>query len=93
MQRGDLVPALQQALEALAPGTVAAEPVQSRFGWHVLRLERRIEGRVLPYETVRPRIVDLLEARAWATASQRFIDALVRAADIEGIDLEPGAAR
>ncbi|MFZ5655782.1 MAG: peptidylprolyl isomerase [Pseudomonadota bacterium] len=92
IQRGDLVPALQEALEALEPGTVAAEPVQSRFGWHVLRLERRIEGRVLPFEMVRARIADLLEARAWATASQRFIDALVRAADVEGIDLEPGAA-
>ena len=93
VRRGELLPTVQAAIESLPEQTTGRQPVRSAFGWHVLRLDRRIEGRVLPYETVRPRIVDLLEARAWATASQRFIDALVRAADIEGIDLEPGAAR
>ncbi|MGD9804339.1 MAG: hypothetical protein AB7E81_22360 [Hyphomicrobiaceae bacterium] len=32
------------ASERLADGTTTREPVRSRFGWHVLRLQRRIVG-------------------------------------------------
>lgn len=89
IRRGDLVPVVQQALEALPPGTTGREPVRSRFGWHILRLERRIEGRRLPFEVVRARIADMLEARAWAIASTRFIAELAQRARVEGIDLTP----
>lgn len=90
IKHGDLVPAVQRAIEALVPGTTGPEPVRSRYGWHVLRLERRIEGRILPFEAVQARICDMLEARAWTTASVAYLAGLVRAARIDGIDLEPG---
>jgi peptidyl-prolyl cis-trans isomerase C len=72
--------------------------VRSRFGWHVLRLERRIAGRVLPFEYVQPRIADMLEARSWAVSGARYIATLAANARIEGVDLDPasleaGAAR
>lgn len=87
IRRGDLVPAVQAALEALAPGTTGRQPVRSRFGWHVLRLERKIEGRQLPFEIVRDKIADMLEARAWATASARYVAGLLGRAEIEGVDI------
>jgi peptidyl-prolyl cis-trans isomerase C len=92
IRRGELVPALQAAIEALPPCTTRREPVRSRFGWHVLRLERRIEGRVLPFEAVRSRIADMLEARAWVTASARYIAGLAQRAEVDGIDLAPPEA-
>jgi peptidyl-prolyl cis-trans isomerase C len=92
IRRGELVPALQAAVGSLRPGTAGREPVRSRFGWHVLRLERRIDGRVLPFDAVRSRIADMLEVRAWATACTRYIAELARRAEVEGIDLEPPQA-
>jgi peptidyl-prolyl cis-trans isomerase C len=92
IRRGDLVPVVQKALEALPPATTGREPVRSRFGWHVLRLERRIDGRVLPFEIVGAKIADMLEARAWAMASTRYVAELAQRAEIEGIDIAPPEA-
>lgn len=89
LQRGDLVPVVQAAIEALPPGTTGRTPVRSRFGWHVLRLERRIPGRTLPFELVRGRIVDMLEARAWALAAMRYTAGLAARASIVGVQLAP----
>lgn len=91
IRRGELVAEVQAALEALEPGTTGREPVRSRFGWHVLRLERRIPGRELPFEVVRDKIADMLEARAWAIAASRYVAGLVDGARVEGVVLEPPA--
>jgi peptidyl-prolyl cis-trans isomerase C len=87
VRRGELAPPVQAALEALAEGAVAPEPVRSRFGWHVVRLARRIEGGPLPFEAVRERIRDMLEARAWALDAARYVAELAAAAEIEGVEL------
>lgn len=89
VRRGELTPAVQAALEDTVPGTNRAEPVRSRFGWHLLRLERRIPGRTLPYDTVSGRILDMLDARAWALAAGQYVSELASKATIEGIELAP----
>lgn len=85
IRRGELVPVIQAAIEALPEGTTGPEPVRSRFGWHVLRLQRRLKGRTLPFAIVRPRIADMLEARSWTVASTRYVAALAAHGKIEGI--------
>jgi len=85
IRRGELVPAIQSILERLADGTIAREPVRTRFGWHVVRLQRRIAGQVLPFELVRERIADMLEARSWTMSSARYVAALAGRGQVEGI--------
>lgn len=87
VRRGELAPPVQAALEDTPPGTNRVEPVRSRFGWHLLRLERRIAGRDLPYEVVGDRIRDTLEARAWAVAAGAYVADLAARATIEGVAL------
>lgn len=89
VRRGELVTDVQQALEALAEGTTGRVPVRSRFGWHVLRLHRRIPGHTLPFEVVRDRIGDMLDARSWATSAARYVAQLAEAAKIEGVHISP----
>ncbi|MHB0776073.1 peptidylprolyl isomerase [Halomonas sp. WWR20] len=89
VRRGELVAIVQEALEALDEGTTAREPVRSRHGWHVLRLQRRIEGRTLPFDMVKDKIADMLEARAWAVTATRYAADLVASAEIEGVLIEP----
>ncbi len=73
----DIAPELASMLAAMAPGTIAPIPVPSRHGYHVLRLDRKSEGRLLPYAAVEVRIRDALRARAWAAAAHAFITALL----------------
>jgi len=55
----------------------------------VIRLQRRIEGRTLPFEIVRGRIADMLDARAWAISAARYTAELARSAEIEGVLIDP----
>lgn len=88
IRRGELVPAVQQGLEALSDGVTGREPVRSRFGWHILRLQRRIPGHTLPFEIVRSKIADMLEARSWSVAAGRYVARLAERGEVAGIRIE-----
>ena len=88
IRRGELVPEIQVALERLADGTTAGEPVRSRFGWHILRLHRQMAGRTLPFGMVRDRIADMLEARSWTLEAARYVGRLAAENEVEGVRIE-----
>lgn len=84
---GDLTPEVEKALMRLAPGEMAPEPVRSRFGWHILRLDRRQAGRPLPFEHVAEGIAAWLRERSWAAAATRYIATLAEEAREVGVAL------
>lgn len=88
IRRGELVESIQRGLEALSDGETGREPVRSRFGWHVLRLQRRIAGRTIPFEMARGRIADTLEARSWSVESARYVAGLAERGSVEGIVIQ-----
>ncbi len=85
--RGDTVPEFDTFLENLEPGQLCPVPVPTRFGAHVLRLDRRIEGRDLPFEVAEPKIAAYLSERGHALAVQQYIGQLAAAAEIRGVSL------
>jgi peptidyl-prolyl cis-trans isomerase C len=86
--RGSTVPEFETFLIELVPGQLCPVPVRSRYGYHVLRLERRVEGRTLPFETVQPKIAAYLEERVWRQAVRQYITILAGRARITGIELK-----
>lgn len=84
LSKGDLAPEVEVALLALEPGRISA-PVRSRFGWHILRLDRLEPGRKLPFDAVRATIGAYLEGRAWTSAAARYVSGLAAAARAEGV--------
>lgn len=88
IRRGELVPSVQSGIEALADGETGREPVRSRFGWHVLRLQRRIPGRIIPFEVAQGKIADMLEARSWSVEAARYVAELARRGRVEGVLIE-----
>lgn len=88
IRRGELVSEVQAGLEALASGTTGREPIRSRFGWHILRLHRRIPGQTMPFDMVRDRIADMLEARSWSVEAARYVAGLAARNRIEGVRIE-----
>lgn len=84
---GSTVPEFERALEATGEDRLCDTPVETRFGYHVLRVDRRIPGRLLPFEMVKDRIGAWLEASCWSQAVAQYVAVLASEADIRGIDL------
>lgn len=82
---GDVVTQVEQALAGLEAGEIAAQPVRSAFGWHILRLDRRIGGRLLPFEHVVEKIRLHLESRAWTAAAVQYVSQLADRAREHGV--------
>ena len=82
---GEMDPAFEAALETLEEGEVAREPVETRYGLHVVRLDARAPGAVPPFEAVRPRVAEALERAEWTKAARAFVAKLVAEADISGV--------
>lgn len=84
---GDTTPEFEAALVRLQPGETSG-PVETRYGVHVIRLDRRIEGRLLPFEAVKERIAAYLDAHVRRRATAQYISLLIARADIKGISLD-----
>lgn len=82
---GDVVGEIERALGGLQAGDIFPRPVASRFGWHILKLERRIEGRELPFDYVEDKIALHLESRAWTAAATRYVSDLADRARAQGV--------
>lgn len=57
---GQMVKPFADASAALEKGSYTKEPVQTQFGWHVIRLEDIREGTPPPYEDVKERLKMML---------------------------------
>lgn len=87
ISRGQTVPEFEAALAEAPVGRVIPEPVETRYGIHVVMVEQRIDGRQLPFEIVRDAIADWLGSRSHDTAVRQYIGMLAGRATITGIDL------
>lgn len=63
--RGQMVAPFEQAAFSLAPGETTEEPVESRFGWHVIRVEDTRERPLPAFEEVEDQLRQLLVREAF----------------------------
>ena len=82
---GDTVAEFETALASLSPGEITTKPVETRFGFHVIRLARRIEGRQLPFELAQARIRDYLGERVRRQALSQYVAILAGRAELPGV--------
>ncbi|HVC61246.1 MAG TPA: peptidylprolyl isomerase [Acetobacteraceae bacterium] len=85
--RGATTPEFETFLLAMEPGQICPTPVRTRYGVHVLRLERKVAGQPLPFDTVRDPIATYLEASTWRRAVAQYIALLAAQARVTGFDL------
>lgn len=84
---GQMVPEFEAATTALALGEVS-EPVETQFGWHVIKLNDKRQANIPSLEDVR----EELSGQVARTETQNFISAAPASADVvvpEGLDLDP----
>ncbi len=88
LSKGSTVPEFETILFELEVGQLSPTPVPTQFGYHIIQLERKIEGEQLPYGVARERIAAWLEASSWSRAVSQYISILAGKADITGFDME-----
>jgi parvulin-like peptidyl-prolyl isomerase len=87
--RGQMAAAFEEAAFALEPGEIP-DPVETGFGVHILKLEERLEARLVPLDEVREKLRDHVRDEKMEAAVRAKIDELRAAADIEVlIAIEP----
>jgi peptidyl-prolyl cis-trans isomerase C len=84
---GQTVPEFESALAAMPIGEVYGKSVETRYGLHVVTVNRREPGRQLPFEMVEDRIAAYLSERVHRTGVRQYISLLAGRAAIAGIDL------
>jgi len=72
----DMDPSFATAAFALANVGDVSEPVQSQFGWHVIRLDGKRAGVVKPYEEARDQIMTELRKRAIEEKREAAVSAI-----------------
>lgn len=93
LQRGETVPEFDRAIFGDAT-TIGILPklVATRHGFHIVSIDRRIEGRQLPFELVRDEVAAELRRRSEARALSQYVRVLAGRADVDGIDLDAAAS-
>ncbi len=89
---GQTTPEFEQGLFELEPGSISPKPVATRYGFHIIRLNRKREGRELPFELVADRIAEYLQESVQRRALVQYVARLATAARIEGVDLASAEA-
>ncbi len=86
--RGDMVPEFEQALFRLGPTGILREVVKTRHGFHIVAVDQRIPGKVLPFEVVQEQIAERLKASVEDRALRQYVSILAGQAEIVGVDLQ-----
>ena len=84
---GQTVPEFEAALRDIVPGGIHPRPVETRYGLHVVRLDRRVDGDVLPFDLVRDRVADYLDETVRRRAQQQYVSILAGRARLTGVEL------
>ncbi|SDG41336.1 peptidyl-prolyl cis-trans isomerase C [Pseudomonas benzenivorans] len=87
ISKGQTVPEFERQLFKL-PAGLASQPIESRYGWHLVSVDQRLDGRELPYEVVAGSIRAQLQQGVWQKAVAQYLHTLIGAADIVGIQLQ-----
>lgn len=90
---GQTVAEFESALRTMQPEAIHPRPVETRYGLHIVRLERRIDGRELPYEAVRQRIANYLDEAVHRRALRQYVTMLAGRAVVTGVDLGGSAGQ
>ena len=86
---GQTVPEFEAGLREMKAGDLGV--IVTRYGLHVVALDRHIAGAALPFEIVRERIATWLNEKVRRQAIKQYIAILAGRAKIVGIDLAASA--
>jgi peptidyl-prolyl cis-trans isomerase C len=82
--RGDTVPEFEHAVFAAPANSVCPALVETRFGFHVIRVLGKSAGEILPFERAHAQIRSAMSRAAADRARRQYLIGLVARSDIQG---------
>ncbi|WIM13877.1 peptidylprolyl isomerase [Enhydrobacter sp.] len=86
--RGDTVPEFENVLFRLDAVGLLPQLVKTRFGFHIVAVDRAIPGDVPPFEAVRERVAETLRSTVEERALRQYVSILASQAEIVGAHIE-----
>lgn len=86
--KGQTTPVFEAALFEMQEGEISLEPLKSEFGYHLIKVYKRLEGKQLPFDAVQENIADDLRRQSWQRAFSQYIQLLAGDAEISGFQLK-----
>ena len=74
--RGQMVPEFDEAAFSMAEGEISDKPVQTQFGYHLIRLNGKEEGGEMAYEDVKDELMAALKEEKQQAAYQSKVNQL-----------------
>lgn len=84
---GQTTPLFEAALREMQPGEISTSPVETPYGFHIIRLDQKAPGTVPDFETARPLVEEFLRDASWRRAVSQFISLVIGEATITGVAL------
>lgn len=88
--RGVLVSEFEKALDDMKVGDISDEPVLTSFGYHIIRLDEKIEERIQPLSEVKESVVEALKKIKAQRKVRRIVKRIHKAAQKDG-NIDPAA--
>lgn len=81
--KGEMVPEFEKAVWNLAPGTLAASPVKSQYGYHLILRGKTIPAGLQPYTDAKKSFAPQLEAQHQQQVLQQWLQQARQQAEIQ----------
>ena len=87
LMRRDVVPEFAAAVFDTQETGVLRRLVNTRFGFHIVRADRRVQGNTIPFAEVADEIAAFLSEQVRRNAMRQYLSILAGGARLEGVDL------
>ncbi len=90
--RGETVPEFEAALFGDSSIGILPRLITTRYGFHIICIDRRVAGTIVPFDLVRERIAALLSEHVERTALRQYIGLLAGQAELRGVSFGAGTS-
>lgn len=87
LSKGSTVEEFERQVFTLQPG-LCHTPIETRYGFHIVIVDRKVEGKPLPFALVKEKISNYLQHKVKNRALRNYLQRLMADASISGIALD-----
>ena len=91
LSRGECAPEFEKAIFGSTVTGVLPRLVTTRYGFHIVAIDKRVAGCLVPFETVHQKIAVRLAAQVDRKALKQYVAVLAGKADVRGVELNAAA--
>lgn len=92
LSRGECAPEFEQAIFGMAATGLRRRLVNTRYGFHIIAIDGRVAGQLVPFEAVHEKIAAHLAEQVGRKALAQYVAVLAGKADVQGVDLNAAAS-